>query len=278
VKGVALALLASVLAGCSAIRLAYDNADLYLRWKIASYVEVEGAQSDELDERIDDFVAWHRTNALPKYARLAEEASRRMARGSLTAGDVLWAYESVVEQARESLSAGTERLAPILDNLNPEQLKHLERGIAEDNRRFARDNLRGSERERRERRAERLAERIEDWVGRLSPAQYERVRQFSLAAPLASEMRDRDRRRLQAEIVAIVRAREARRRLPERIAWWQKGRDPAFVATNEVFQQHMVALILDLDRSLSGEQRARAVSELRRYSKEFNLLAMRRTP
>jgi len=267
-------LVLSLLTGCSAVRLAYDNADLYLRWKIGSYLDVHGGESDELDERIDEFMDWHRTQALPRYARLADDAARRIARG-LTRLDLVWAYDAVMAQARESLYAGTERLAPLLDRLTPEQLRYMERGIAEDNRKFARESLRGNERERRERRAARIAERVEDWVGKLSKTQVDRIRQFSDRAPLAAEMRERDRRRLQADAMAILHARQAGERLAERISQWQVGRDPAFTAANEIVVKEFFALVLDLERTLTPDQRARATGQLRRYAHDMRVLASR---
>ena len=267
-------LLLSVLAGCSAVRLAYDNADLYLRWRIGSYIDVQGAQSDELEERIEGFLDWHRSKALPIYARLADDAAARIQRG-LVRSDVVWGYDSVMAQAREGLYAGTQRLAPLLDRLTPGQLQYMEWGIAEDNRKFVRDNLRGSERARRERRATRIVERVEDWVGKLSQAQAERIRQFSERAPLVDEMRDGDRRRLQADVMAILRAKQARERLAERISQWQVGRDPAFAAANESMQKEFFAMALDLERLLTPEQRARAVGQLQRYAQDMRALAAR---
>lgn len=71
----------------------------------------------------------------------------------------------------------------------------MEEGFAEDNREFARENLRGSEEDRRKRRAKRVEERLEDWVGNLSQAQ-ERVREYSERAPLMGQLRDRAQERL----------------------------------------------------------------------------------
>src|SRR5205823_14049942 len=103
-----------------------------------------------------------------------------------------------------------------------------------------------------------------DWLGRLSKAQIERVTQFSERAPLYYEMRDRDRKRLQGELPAMVRAREAQKRLPERAANFDHGRDPAYAAAIEAARQEYFALLLDLDRSLSPEQRVREVATIRR--------------
>ena len=265
------------LAGCSGVRLVYDNIDSFIRWRMLQFLDVHGEQADELDERIARFLRWHRATALPKYARLCEEAARRLG-GGLSREDIVWGYDSLMAQARESLRAAAERIAPMLDRLSPEQLSYMERRFAEDNRKFARENLRGSEAERRKRRATRTAERLEDWVGTLSKTQLERVRQFSERAPLYYEMRDRDRKRLQGELLAMVRAREAQRLLPERAANFDRGRDPAYAAASEAARQEYYALLLDLDRMLSSEQRARAVANFRRYADDFTILARRAVP
>jgi hypothetical protein len=262
----------AVLAGCSAVRLAYDNADTYLRWRASAYIDVQGEASDELDERIDAFLDWHRAKALPQYARLSEEAAVRLGRG-LAAGDLVWGYDALMARAREDLRAAAEQVAPVLDRMSAEQVKQLERRLAEDNRKFARENLKGSEAERHKRRARVMQNRLEEWVGKLSQAQVERVRQYAERAPLTDEHRDRDRKRLQAEVLAMVRKHEAAKRLPELAANWQQGRDPAFLALNEAWRKEFYALLIDVERSLSAAQRAKAVANFRRYAEDFTVLS-----
>lgn len=258
--------------GCSTVRFAYDNADAYMRWKVESYLDLEGAAAEELDERIDEFHAWHRRNALPKYARLAQEAQKRLARG-LSRQDLVWGYDAARTEARESLRKAAELIAPLLDRLSAEQLAGVERRIAEDNRKFYRENLRGSQRERRTKRARYVADRLEDWVGKLTQAQVHRVREYAERAPLTDELRDRDRKRMQKELLAILRAREARKRLPERLAHWEIGREPAYVAALDDWREQYFAMLLDVERLLTPEQRSRAVGQLRRYAEDFDTLA-----
>jgi hypothetical protein len=267
-----LVVLSALACGCSTVRVAYDNADAYIRWQVHSYVVVEGADADELDERIDEFHAWHRKNALPKYVTLAHEATQRFSDG-LSQADLVWGYDSARAQARESLRKAAELVAPLLDRLTPEQLAAMERRIAEENRKFYRDNLRGSERDRRDRRARQVINRLEDWVGKLTQAQVQRVRQYVERAPLTDELRDRDRKRLQKDVIAIVRAHEARARLPERVVNWEKGREPAVAAGLEASRQQYFAMLLDLDRMLTPEQRARVLGQVRRYADDFDALS-----
>ena len=190
VRALCALVLAALLSGCSAVRLVYDNADIYVRWRAAHYLDPDETMAEELDERIAAYMAWHRTHSLPKYAQIADEARRRMER-QLQPDDLVWGYDSVVAQLREDMRAAAESMAPLLDRLTPRQIAHFERRLAEDNRRFARENLRGGERERRKRRTERNVERLEDWLGRLSRAQVERVAQYSERAPLLDDLRHR---------------------------------------------------------------------------------------
>jgi hypothetical protein len=263
-----------LLAGCTALRLAYDNADTYLLFRANSYLDLDAKGSDELDERIDEFFAWHRRTALPQYARLSEEAAKRVTRG-LSREDLVWGYDSLVAQARQSLRFAAERVAPLLDRLTPQQVAYMEKRFAEDNRKFAREYLRGSEAEKRKRRTKRLEERLEDWVGNLSSVQAEKVKQFSERMPLYDELRAKDRQRMQAEFVDMIRKREAQKRLPDWIANWDHGRDPAHLAASERFRQEYLALLLELDKTLAPEQRNRAAATLRRYAEDFRVLARR---
>ena len=267
-----LVVLSALASGCSTVRFAYDNADAYVRWQVHSYIDVEGQDADELDERIGEFHAWHRKNALPKYVTLAHEAAQRFSDG-LSRADLVWGYDSARAQARESLRKAAELVAPLLDRLTPEQIAAMERRIEEENRKFYRDHLRGTERERRARRARQAINREEDRGGKLTQAQVQRVREYAERAPLTEEVRDRDRKRLQNAIVAIVRARKARAELPERVARWEDGRDPSIAATFQASREQYFAMLVDVDRMLTHEQRTRALGQMRRYADDFDALS-----
>jgi hypothetical protein len=274
VKICAALLLAIALCGCSTLRFAYENADSYVRWRMDAYLDVHGEDADWLNDRVDEFHAWHRRNELPKLALLAREADGRFADG-ISREDFNWGYDAVRQRARESLRHAAQMIAPLLDRLTPEQIRYMERRIAEENRKFQRDYLRGTERERRERRAKQVVDRLEDWVGKLSRAQVKRVREFAERAPLLDELRERDRKRLQADVMRIIRAKEAQKRLAGRVSEWERGRDPAYAAGTETWREHAIAMLVDLDRTLTREQRARVAGNLRRYAEDFEALSGR---
>lgn len=264
--------LLALAAGCSALGFAYNNADTWLRWQAARYLDLDSGQTRELDARIDAFLAWHRAQALPQYARLAEEAVARLERGA-SRDDLNWGYDAIRQQARVGLRRAGAGLGDLLDRLSSAQIGHLEQRFEEDNRKFADRWVAGTPAERRERRFRRLVHALEDWLGELNDAQRARVREFNESAPLNGELRDRERRRRQAELVAMLRARESAARLAHWAAYWDAGRDPEFAAANHATTQAFLAMLADLERTLNARQRGLAIARLREYARDFEHLA-----
>ena len=60
-------LLVTTLVGCSANRLLYNRADTFIRWAADDYVALDREQQAVFDQRLDDFLAWHRSEELPRY-------------------------------------------------------------------------------------------------------------------------------------------------------------------------------------------------------------------
>ena len=271
-RSVLIVLALVLLQGCSATRLAYDNADVFLRWQANNYFDFEGEQSEELDRNLAAFLAWHRATALPQYARLGEEAAARMLRG-IKRQDLEWSYDAVRAQIREALGAAASEAAGLLDRLSPEQIDHFEQRLVEENRKFAKEQVQGTVEERHIRRVKRNLERLEEWFGPLSEAQAERVQRYGARAPLSAELRERDRKRRQAEFVGMLRAREAKRRLVPWAQDWEAGRAPAYAEASRATRAEYFDLLLDLDRTLATEQREHAVKRLKRFAGLFESLS-----
>ncbi len=260
------------LSGCSVTRLAYNNADVFLRWQANLYFDFQDEQSDDLDRRLAAVLAWHRPSALPQYAKLAEEAAVRVSRG-IRQEDLDWSYDALRAQVREALGVAAGEAAALLDRLSPEQIVRLERRLAEGNRDFAKEHMHGSLEERHKRRVKRNVDRLEEWFGSLSEAQAARVRLYSERAPFSADLRERDRKRRQAEFVAMLRAREAKRRLAAWVQDWEGGREPAYIEASQATRAEYVKLLLDLERTLSMAQREHLAARLKRFGGLFESLS-----
>jgi hypothetical protein len=69
----ALVALVLVLGACSTARLAYNQAPNLLYWWLDGYMDFTSAQSPQARQDIDAFLAWHRSNELPTYARQLQQ-------------------------------------------------------------------------------------------------------------------------------------------------------------------------------------------------------------
>lgn len=264
-RRLAAALCVALLAGCSAIEFAYNNADTWLRWQAAGYVALEDTQAAEFDRRLASFLAWHRAEALPRYALLAAEAAARLERGA-TREDMEWGYDALSGEARAGLRRAAAELGGLLGRLTADQVARIEQRLAEDNRRFARRWLEGTAAERRARRAGRVAEFLRDWLGDLDDAQLDRVRRYSDAAPLSGERRAAERNRQQGAFLGLLRTGAAADRFGE----WAEAWAPMRAAPE------FIDLLAELERTLSAGQRAHVIARLRGYGRDFQVLAAAR--
>jgi hypothetical protein len=264
--------LAVLLTGCSAVQLGYRNADTWLRWQANGYFDFEGAHAEELDRRIATLFAWHRTRELPKYAKLLDEIAVRVGRPP-SREDLVWGYDAARSHLRVALRAAAVEAAPLLDALEPRQFAHFEQKLAEGNRKFARDFVEGTRERKLERRLKRNIERLEDWLGSLSDAQVERVKRYNESVPLTEEMRDRDRKRRQAELLTMLRAKQAAKRLPDWTQNWDSGRAPDYAEASRRQLAAYFDLLHDLNLSLTPAQREHLVKRLRGLAEDATALS-----
>ena len=64
-----------VLAGCGMIDLAYNNAPNIVASKFDDAFDLNDAQNDQLDSRLDQFFEWHRKEELARYQQLLEHTA-----------------------------------------------------------------------------------------------------------------------------------------------------------------------------------------------------------
>ena len=56
---------AALLAGCSAMQLTYNQADVLLSWRADSYFDFDAQQKQEFHRRLERLLVWHRREQLP---------------------------------------------------------------------------------------------------------------------------------------------------------------------------------------------------------------------
>ena len=272
------ALVALLAASCSSVtRVAYDNAPFAAAWMVDDWFDLHDGQRDWVKERLARLHGWHRASEMPAYERLLAATAARAARG-LSADDARQVHREMRALWLRLVRRAIPDMAEFLLQLHPEQVVFLARKFDEDNERTVRESERGTPQERLERRQKRFLERIEDWTGRLAPAQRDVVRARVAAMGDLTDEWLGDRRFRQSETIALLRSKPTRaqleagltRLLVESDSW----RRPEYVAKMKARDEQVFAMVADLDATLTAEQRGRLHRRLAGYAADAAYLAV----
>jgi hypothetical protein len=240
------------------------------------YVDLSDEQARAFKTGLYQVHAWHRAQELPRYAQVFDQAAGRVARG-LSRQDIDWALQAGRGRARALGKQAAGAVAPGLRTHSDRQVVEMERQFDEDNARFARTHLKGDSGRLEARRADWLCEKLEDWVGDLTPAQRARAGRLVAAFPEMPRLRLEERKRRQAVLLELVREHRSGPELEPQLTAFLvdpgAGRAEANRLAMARWERQFVDMLVDLDRSLTPEQRRHAVAKLRGYAGDFRALA-----
>jgi uncharacterized protein DUF6279 len=275
----------ALLASCSAIDsgafdVAYEHADWLLQKMSARYVELDESQAKALRARLYRLHAWHRTQELPMYADLLDQAAERVTR-RLSKDDITWIIHSFEERRRIGAAAVSKELAPLLLTLSPSQQAQIAGAMTRDNAHFAKTQLDPDPAVLSKQRTKWLTTQVERWTGKLTPSQLEHIQRVALATGDFPAERLEQRRRWQAALLRSVRQYHdeaaLRAALTELLASSRTVADDGYMRAVARYEDEFTRMVLDLDRTLTAQQRAAAVTRLHSYSRRFRELAAKST-
>jgi len=262
--------------GCAMVRIAYNNAEPLVRYTAHDYFDLNERQNEQFRKRLLAFHDWHRVNELPLYGGLLKAAAQRGEKG-ITREDVAWAAAEMRARYRVIITKAVEDAAPILVTLSPAQIRELERRLARASDKYAREFLPDDGDKRFRAQAKRLVGRFKDWTGTLTDAQEDRIERFVKAHMPTTQMRFDNRRRWQHEAVELMRKNRTPRELAPRLAdiFVQPARHrlPEYVEALVVWESDFTDLVVDIDHTLTAEQRAHVLHRMQRYSEDFEALS-----
>ena len=265
-----------LLAACSAIKFTYNNADTVIRLAAWDYLDLEGEQEDEFKLLIAKYMEWHRREEMPVIAKLASEVLERTSR-RITVADVSWVIEQGRARYRKASARAAVDAAPVLATLNDAQLKGLQKKFAKTNAKFEKEFISGDEAKRFKARRKRIVDNIEDWTGDLTNAQEARIDQLVRAHPRSAELRMVERLRWQAELISVLRSNREPAALAMQLgavfAEPERSRGEEFLRETKRWEADLAQMVVELEATLTPEQRRRATHRLAGLTKDIRELA-----
>ena len=271
---------AALLASCSALKLAYNNLPEIGYWWLDGYVDFEDAQAPRVREELQQLLAWHRRNELPKLAALLQQA-QALAPGEITPAQAC----QLLDALRVRLLAVAERGAPagaeLARSLNEAQLRQIERKYQKTNATYAEDWLERSPAQQREKRYDQFLDRSEDFYGRLDAGQRELLRQQVDRSAFDPRAVDADHQRRQQDLLALLRRIQAQQLPPRETqaliqAYVRQVAEPApgpAAARQSAMMQEACDTMAVLHNRTTAAQREKAARRLQAYADDLRQLA-----
>jgi hypothetical protein len=205
-------LAAALLTGCNmALKLGYNQGPTLLYWWADTYADFHGGgQSTRVKQLIEQWFAWHRRERLPHYAHLLERAQTQVQQPVLTPQAVCGFADEAKALLRVDYDKAVPSIAELMLTLTPEQIEHVQKKFDKNHRKF-RDLFMDPQREDR---LKALAKKVEDRLkmvyGPLSDEQHRKLLQLLAASPYDPEQWLAERRQLQHDALAQLRALQQR--------------------------------------------------------------------
>lgn len=264
-----------LLSGC-AVKFVYNQLDWLIPWYLDDYVSLNSSQEKLFEERLQQYLEWHRKEQLPVYADFLEWMAESSKDGlSLTEIDE---FQSRSEQfSAELLTRLAPALLDILASLDDQQVMQLMRNLQQENEKYAEKYVETSAKKQRYRRVKEVRKFIERWTGTLDDEQMLLIRNWSQKYELMGQEFLQSRENWQRQLGNILQRRKQRDYFDQSLT--ELFSNPAASRSDQyqkIFKANEVLLkrlYLQLDQSLTKSQRGRMVRKFNDYAADFRELS-----
>ena len=276
-----LALLLVVMAGCSGLRLAYNNGDTVLYWWLNAYVDLDRDQKGWVREDIDKLFDWHRKTQLKDYVEILRTGQKQL-QGNVTQADLMADYSEIKQRTQALLLKAAPELAELARSLKPEQVAQMEKKFKSNNDDYRKKYLSGDKDKRQKLRYKKAMEQFELWFGSFSSEQEALIRKASDARPLDNEIWLDERMRRQQNVLNLVK----------KVQQEKLGKDATVILINglikdsferlnhserkpffDAYESSTAQMVLTVIKVATPAQKAHAIKRMQGWIDDFTALA-----
>lgn len=273
-------LLVALLAGCSAVRLGYNNAPSLAYWWLDSYFDFDGEQSLRVRADLQAVQDWHRKEELPLLIQTLKEL-QGMAPKSITPAQVCSTVTALQARVQGTLERVVPTIAAIAPGLQATQVEQVAREFDKRNKKWREEWLEGTLAERAERRVKQIVDRAESLYGTLEPAQMAVIKAHIQSSSFDGPRNHREMLRRHEDALQVlntlrtsrpsaVQANTAVRGLLERTL---KAPDPAYRQYIDRLTLESCTATAAVHNSSTSGQRAHLLQALQDYEADARALA-----
>jgi hypothetical protein len=273
------------LAGCSAIRLTYNQGPTLAYWWLDRYADFSSEQAPRVRAALNDWFSWHRSTQLADYQQALAQV-QRLAAADTQADAVCAQIEAWRQRADSAFEQAVPAIADIVRSASPAQINHLEQRNAKNLAEAEHDYLQPLLADRREANYQRTLDRAETLYGRLGEAQRKLLADGLAASPFDPLVWLAERHARQQDTVAALRRWQASRADAATVQAGLRRMAQDMLqsprADYRAYAQRVnaanCALLAQLHNSTTTAQRRKAADNLRGWEEDLRVLAAQAAP
>ena len=280
---VAAVVVSASLSGCSAIKLGYNQLPEISSWWLDNYINFTDTQATQAKQALKKLHVWHRKEELPLVADLLVQA-QNMAPQNISTQQACEVWGKL-EKRIESVALESSRLAtPIVLQLTPKQLRHLEKQWAVKNEEWKKDWLQPNADDRLKKRLDATVDRFSDFYGDLSNEQIKLLRlqiEQSLWSPEVAIQNRIKRQQSQLQVLQTLtqdaskpgfNLTQAENTVLQLSLQSVRPQDPALLNLQLQLEQQACLNFSQFHNTTTPAQRQKAQRRLRAYEKDIREL------
>jgi hypothetical protein len=267
----------TVLTASCSTRLIYNHLDSVALWYASSLVSLDDEQETALQQSLHRVLAWHRRYELARYAKFLRDFAHRAATPIDTA-----TLDEAGEQLGNFWHAVLAQVAPdgvkLLTTLHADQANEFIGKLERKDRERRDQALARSPQEQMQAREKGLNKQLARWLGSLSDEQRAIVKRAAASMPLENDAGYASRRAWREQLRDVLAqadengnaARDAE--LLALLVHPERSWTDAHRARNEEEKRRFMEMLLQIDGTLSAEQRQTANRKLIDFAKQLEAL------
>ena len=266
------------LSGCGIISIGYNYAAPYLRYSINSYMSYNVQQKEIITREVDVYMAWHRKNMLPEYAKYLQEIQTAVqAEATLKIEDVRRFRTEARALYVNTMLPAVSPASLLLGSLDAKQIEELSLSFAKEIKKLRSKELSGNLEQQLRSRTERSIDFIENLTGSLTDKQLQKIREINNDLPFATPLYIAQREDNQNKLIELLRLNQNETAIATALGSWlitpELSRSIEDHSVMQTFESESDTMIVSVYQMLNERQKKTLLKSIAKYISTFQELA-----
>ena len=262
-----------LLASCTSTRLAYNNLNWLIGWKVTDYIPLSSEQKTWLSEEVRTHQAWHCSSEIPRYRPMLANLQSTLETDELDAAQLMNQIPQLEPAVDRLLLQVAPTMAELFKQLDDAQLSALKANLADQHQEMVEKFAAPDPATQAKERGERLEKRLNRWLGRLNETQRAHIQSWSAGLEDQNHIWLENRQHWQQQLIATLEQQrdaedfnaQINQLLVERERYWTED----FIQRSEVNTLAGAQMLAEVMNAATDAQRTHMTEQFAKLDRDL---------